>query len=156
MGFQTAYQNHFDGGKINSAQEKDLIFASKYSGKDWFENVLSKIKINQSFDDYYMGVDIGLQFKLMKISSNFKHLNKEEIVNDYLKAKNVLVLLDFEGTLPQSKYYCAYETKGCKPHEKVLEVLESLTSESKNSVYIITGREKKLVEQWFSCKIFGY
>ena len=99
-----------------------------------------------------MGVDIGLQFKLMRISSNFKPLNKEQLAKDYLAAKHVLILLDFEGTLPQSKYYREYERKGCKPHEKTMEVLEQLSSDNKNSVFIITGREKLLVEEWFSCK----
>ena len=58
-----------------------------------------------------MGVDIGLQFKLMKISSNFKYINKEKLAKDYIAAKNVLFLLDFEGTLPQSKYYGEYEVE---------------------------------------------
>ena len=68
------------------------MHAKKSSATEWFKQVLTKIKVNQNFDDYYMGVDIGLQFKLMKISSNFKYINKEKLANDYMTAKNVLII----------------------------------------------------------------
>ncbi len=95
---------------------------------------------------------MGLQFKLMKINSMFQHLDKEKVMNDYSNAKLALILLDFEGTLPQSTFYEKYEKKGSEPHEKVLEVLDQLTKDPKNIVFIITGREKELVEKWFDCK----
>ena len=43
-----------------------------------------------------------------------------------------------------------YLSKGNLPDDKIIEILELLTRDKTNTVFIITGREKKLVSEWFS------
>jgi trehalose-6-phosphatase len=46
-----------------------------------------------------------------------------------------------------------YFSKGNMPDDKILLILESLTRDKSNTVFIVTGREKKLVSDWFSSKL---
>ncbi len=39
------------------------------------------------------------------------------------------------------------------PDDKIILILESLTRDKSNTVFIVTGREKKLVSDWFSSKL---
>jgi trehalose 6-phosphate synthase/phosphatase len=87
----------------------------------------------------------------MKISSNFKELNRKHIIEDYNKARRRLILLDYEGTLPSCTLLNSeYNSKGSYPSKKVLSILEDLTKDKRNTIFIVTGREEKLVSDWFS------
>jgi trehalose 6-phosphate synthase/phosphatase len=55
-----------------------------------------------------------------------------------------LLLLDYDGTLvPQSNI-------SSKPTEEVLRVLQALCADERNSVYIISGRRKTELAEWFA------
>jgi trehalose 6-phosphate synthase/phosphatase len=87
----------------------------------------------------------------MKISSNFKELDKASLMRDYDKSKRRLILLDYEGTLPSStQSQIEYESKGLPPNHKMLNTLDCLTKDKRNTMFIVTGREAKLVSEWFS------
>ena len=47
-------------------------------------------------DAYYLGSGIGLNFRLIRISSKFNVLKRKNVMEDYEKAKNRLFLLDYE------------------------------------------------------------
>lgn len=49
---------------------------------------------------------------------------------------------------------CEYDSKGNYPNPKILKILDCLTKDKKNTIFIITGREAKIVKQWFSCIYF--
>jgi len=53
-------------------------------------------KIIKDCKSFFMGSGIGLNFRLIKISSEFKMLNRKNIMDDYEKAKKRLILLDYE------------------------------------------------------------
>jgi len=46
-----------------------------------------------------LGSGIGLNFRLIKISSDFNVLKRKSILEDYEKAKRRLILLDYEVIL---------------------------------------------------------
>jgi trehalose 6-phosphate synthase/phosphatase len=88
----------------------------------------------------------------MKISAKFKELNRKNIIEDYEKSKKRLILLDYEGTLPSSTTSVnqEYYSKGSEPNSKILTLLDNLTKDKRNTIFIVTGREAKLVSDWFS------
>ena len=63
-----------------------------------------------------------------------------------------LFLLDYDGTLRH------YESQPelAEPSERVLKLLESLTEDSRNCVFIITGRQKVTIEEWLSGLGLGF
>jgi trehalose 6-phosphate synthase/phosphatase len=88
----------------------------------------------------------------MKISANFKELDKSKLIKHYDLSRRRLILLDYEGTLPSSNNHTLfeYQSKGLSPSSKILNTLDYLTKDKRNIIFIITGREAKLVSEWFS------
>lgn len=71
--------------------------------------------------------------------------SKKRILNDYLKSKERLIILDYDGTL------VPFENKPekAKPTEDVLNILKTLTKKDSNEVLIVSGRDKNTLDQWF-------
>lgn len=66
------------------------------------------------------------------------------------RAPKRLLLLDYDGTLvPQSNI-------SSKPTEEVLRVLQALCADERNSVYIISGRRKTELAEWFAPVVRSY
>ena len=60
------------------------------------------------------------------------------------RAQKRLLLLDYDGTLvPQS-------TINSRPTEEALSVLKGLCADPRNAVYIISGRRKAELAEWFA------
>ena len=60
--------------------------------------------------------------------------------------------MDYEGTLPSinnSNNDNSIQSKGKKPSEEILDLLNKLTKDEKNTIFIITGRGINLVNEWF-------
>jgi len=71
-------------------------------------------------------------------------MSKIDLANDYLKASRRLLLLDYDGTLvPFSS-----EPHEAAPGQKLLDVLEKLSSDPQNDVYIISGRDGNSLQNW--------
>jgi trehalose 6-phosphate synthase/phosphatase len=88
--------------------------------------------------------------------SDIKHIQKEllvrklsdstkqEIISNYAKSRKRLFLLDYDGTL------VGFRGKPAQagPDEEILGLLKSLSSDSKNTVVIISGRDRTTLEKW--------
>jgi len=63
----------------------------------------------------------------------------------------------FEDKISSSTYINSeYFSKGNIPDEKIIMILESLTKDKSNTIFIVTGREKKLVNKWFASRFYNY
>ncbi len=55
-------------------------------------------------------------------------MNRDEVAIDYMKAKNVYILLDFIGTLPQNQNYNYGENETViRPSDKKMDILYQLS-----------------------------
>lgn len=66
-------------------------------------------------------------------------------VTDYKKARKRLLLLDYDGTLVPFKV----RPELAKPDEGTLSLLTSLQKDPRNEVVIISGRDRKTLDNWF-------
>ena len=82
-----------------------------------------------------------LEYSTKKLTKSIRN----QILNDYIAARQRLFLLDYDGTL------VSFENapRKAKPDEKLLALLGKLTSNEKNRVAIISGRNKETLESWF-------
>jgi len=74
-----------------------------------------------------------------------KYEIKMRLIDDFKKSQKRLFILDYDGTL------VPFFTKpqDAKPDKKILILLDKLTSDEKNEVVIISGRDKNTLEKWF-------
>ncbi|MEW6746098.1 MAG: bifunctional alpha,alpha-trehalose-phosphate synthase (UDP-forming)/trehalose-phosphatase [Planctomycetota bacterium] len=71
---------------------------------------------------------------------------ENQIVQQYRKASRRIIFLDYDGTLvPFSRY-----PQSAVPDERVLAQLKRLTADARNTVVIVSGREREYLDKWFS------
>ena len=63
----------------------------------------------------------------------------------YRAAKKRLLLLDYDGTLAEF----ADEPAQAKPTSEIIELLRKLSTDTKNTVMILSGRDAKTLDEWF-------
>jgi trehalose 6-phosphate synthase/phosphatase len=95
------------------------------------------------------GFGFGLGFRVIALDPNFRKISVEHIVSAYKRTKNRVILLDYDGTmtLPSSTRTPNMETVG---------VLNSLCTDPKNVVFLVSGRDRETLTEWFSsCEKLG-
>ena len=98
---------------------------------------------------FYIGADEGLNFKLLKINSNFKKLNLKQIETDYEKSNKRLLFFDYEGTLPSAYQNTEVVSKGSPPSTEIINLLKGLTADKRNKVFIVAGKGPDQLKEWF-------
>jgi trehalose 6-phosphate synthase/phosphatase len=77
-------------------------------------------------------------------TKKFTDILQYEAIQEFLASNERLILLDYDGTLaPFQK-----TPEQAKPEKKLLKLLSDLCSNSKNSVVIISGRDKETLSKW--------
>ncbi len=103
----------------------------RYNVEKWAEDFIQellKIKsIQQEFKTKYF----------MRELKNFL----EEYKNSFKR----LLLLDYDGTLVPH----ADDPKKARPDGELMDILEKLSSDERNTVVIVSGRDKSTLEKWF-------
>jgi len=89
----------------------------------------------------------------MKLNANFQHLPKTELVESYRVSNRRLIFLDYEGTLQVDTGEESMNIQDLSPPNRLIKLLTSLSNDSRNAIFIVTGREKSTVDEWFGCNI---
>jgi len=81
-----------------------------------------------------------------KISSKIlTDKSQETLLEKYTSAKNRLLILDHDGTLVPF----AEKPEKAKPDDEIYKLIQTLSENPKNEVVLISGRDKKTLEDWF-------
>lgn len=78
------------------------------------------------------------------ISEKFIEKFGDEIVHSYNEAKQRILFLDYDGTLVGF----AAAPEQAKPDERLRALLKRLSSDPKNTIVIVSGRDRHSLEEW--------
>ena len=112
----------------NKLMQKRL---SRYTVGHWAEDFLKRLKEIKNKQEY-------------SVTRRFIRKHRTEAVLSYATAKKRLLLFDYDGTLvpffklPEQAF----------PDDELLAILEKLTSDERNQVVIISGRDKDTLDKW--------
>ncbi|KHN06692.1 Alpha,alpha-trehalose-phosphate synthase [UDP-forming] 5 [Glycine soja] len=96
------------------------------------------------------GIGFGLGFRVIALDPNFRKLSVEHIVSAYKRTKHRAILLDYDGTMVQPG------SMSLTPNAEAVSILNILCRDTKNCVFIVSGRERKTLTEWFSsCERMG-
>ncbi|KAK7343424.1 hypothetical protein VNO77_12159 [Canavalia gladiata] len=96
------------------------------------------------------GIGFGLGFRVIALDPNFRKLSVEHIVSAYKRTKHRAILLDYDGTMVQPG------SLSTTPSAEAVGILNSLCRDAKNFVFIVSGKERKTLTEWFSsCERLG-
>lgn len=92
----------------------------------------------------------GLNFRVIALSPGFRRLSLEHLTSSYKKANRRMIFLDYDGTLvPQTSH-------NKSPSAELISILNSLCNDMKNTVFIVSGRGRDSLSEWFvSCENLG-
>jgi trehalose-phosphatase len=96
----------------------------------------------------YVQVGWGSNVKLVGLRSDFTHLDEESVTAAYRRAERRVLLLDYDGTLTPAEK-TAVKSRLMGPSKQVKKLLHSLTSDPENVVFIMSGRTRSTLTEWF-------
>ncbi|GAU14778.1 hypothetical protein TSUD_49900 [Trifolium subterraneum] len=96
------------------------------------------------------GIGFGLGFRVIALDPNFRKLSVEHIVSAYKRTKHRAILLDYDSTMVQLGSICT------TPNAEAVSILNSLCNDTRNCVFIVSGKERNTLTEWFSsCQKLG-
>lgn len=127
--------------------EKHWKYVSSHTVKFWAKSYVADLQRFTASHSKLQCFDLGFAldtFRMVALTSDFRKLQSEAVVRAYNGATTERVfLLDHDGTL------VAQSSLSARPAGHVLDVLKSLTADPKNQVYIISGRARAELAEWF-------
>ncbi|CAE7256832.1 TPS6 [Symbiodinium natans] len=142
--------------------ESNLQYVSQNSPMVWFEDFLTDLKRARKKDDVRIeSIGFGAKIRQVAIGTNFEKLSSEGVLHAFRQAQKRVFFFDNEGTLAADKrhmyrHYGAHmgdltdlQSRGSAPNQQVMDCLQSLCSDIRNTVVILSGRNREMMEQWF-------
>jgi len=127
--------------------EKHWKYVSSHTVKFWAKSYVADLQRFTQNHRKMQCFDLGFAldtFRMVALTSDFRKLPVEIVLKAYRAAEKRIFLLDHDGTLvPQSSI-------STKPDERILEILSGLTRDTRNFVYIISGRARSELAEWFA------
>lgn len=108
-----------------------------------FSNELERAcKVNSNQIYYRLGM--GLSFRVVSLSPDFRKLSISEVVSFYERSHGRAIFLDYDGTIiPES-------SASKIPSRTLISILNGLSTNPRNTVFIISGRGRTALGEWFS------
>ena len=103
------------------------------------------ISVKNTFKYQYVSIGMIDTLKVMAIPKDFNKLNHFQVLNSYRLSSNRVLFFDVEGTLLKF----IQENEAINPSNKVLSALEELCRDPHNTIVLITGRERHVLNKWF-------
>ncbi|KAJ7542471.1 hypothetical protein O6H91_10G108100 [Diphasiastrum complanatum] len=126
--------------------EKHYKYVSSHDVAYWAQSFMTDLErtCREHSRRVCYGIGFGLGFRVVALDPNFRKLLTEHIVSAYKRSTSRLILLDYDGTvMPQGSI-------NKFPSPEVLSVLDKLCSDPKNAVFIVSGRGRRTLSEWFA------
>ncbi|KAE8686698.1 Alpha,alpha-trehalose-phosphate synthase 5 [Hibiscus syriacus] len=96
------------------------------------------------------GIGLSFGFRVVALDPNFRQLSIDHMESVYLRSKNRAILFDYDGTvMPQASHNKA-------PSAEVISIINTLSGDTKNIVFVVSGRGRESLDKWFSpCNKLG-
>ncbi|KAG9140478.1 hypothetical protein Leryth_016211 [Lithospermum erythrorhizon] len=132
--------------------EKHYRYVSSHNVGYWARSFMQDLE--RSSKDHYSkrcwGIGLGLSFRVIALSPSFRKLSVDFIASSYKRTSRRAIFLDYDGTIvPQNSIIKA-------PSPEVIKLLNSLCSDPKNTIFIVSGRDRTSLDEWFHpCERLG-
>ncbi|KNA06858.1 hypothetical protein SOVF_177210 [Spinacia oleracea] len=126
--------------------EKHYRYVSSHDVAYWSRSFVQDLE--RACKDHYnkrcWGIGFGLSFRILALSPSFRKLSVEYVVSAYKKATKRAIFLDYDGTVVSDMSIVK------TPSSELISVLQNLCSDTKNTVFIVSGRGRDSLTEWLS------
>ncbi|XP_061338608.1 probable alpha,alpha-trehalose-phosphate synthase [UDP-forming] 9 isoform X2 [Gastrolobium bilobum] len=132
-------------GEKQLRHENHYRYVSSHDVAYWVRCFMKDLE--HSCRDHYnkncWGFGFGLSFRILSLSPSFSKLSIDHIVSAYRRKNCRALFLDYDGTIiPQTSIVKT-------PGPEVITVLNNLCNDPNNIVFIVSGRGKTTLSEWF-------
>ncbi|EZG55250.1 trehalose-6-phosphate synthase [Gregarina niphandrodes] len=137
---------------------RDVAYLSANSLEAWASDFLSDLRRARKSDGrVYMRCGFASTYRILSLDENFRALPLQRVVKAYRAASQKrLLFFDHEGTLAPDRRHIAatpygaeLTANGARPSPSVLQALRALCADTRNVVFVFSGRPKAALEDWF-------
>ncbi len=139
---------------------RNLEFSTRLTTTNWTLQVLQDLKSVEKSDDVnsYSAMGFGMGFRVMGMKSGFEPVDTSALTKAYRNAHSRLIILDWGGTLvaendkvDKLQAYAIAQGNASRmgPTAALKEVLENLCKDSKNHVFVVSGKDILAVGEFF-------
>ncbi|GMI72317.1 TREHALOSE -6-PHOSPHATASE SYNTHASE S7, trehalose-phosphatase/synthase 7 [Hibiscus trionum] len=132
--------------------EKHYRYVSSHDVAFWSRSFFQDMErtCKDHFKRRCWGIGLSFGFRVVALDPNFRKLSIDHMESVYLRSKNRAILLDYDGTvMPQTSHNKA-------PSAEVISIINMLSDDTENTVFVVSGRGKESLDKWFSpCKKLG-
>ncbi|KAG1326979.1 Alpha,alpha-trehalose-phosphate synthase [UDP-forming] 5 [Cocos nucifera] len=132
--------------------EKHYRYVSSHHVAYWAHSFAQDLE--RACKDHYnrrcCAIGFGLGFRVVALSPSFRKLSFNHIISSYKKSHRRAIFLDYDGTLiPEASI-------NKTPSADIISILNNLCSDPKNTVFIVSGRGRTSLGEWFApCDALG-
>ncbi|XP_052186106.1 probable alpha,alpha-trehalose-phosphate synthase [UDP-forming] 9 isoform X2 [Diospyros lotus] len=126
--------------------EKHYRYVSSHDVAYWARSFAQDLEraCKDHYSKRYWGIGLGLGFRVVSLSPNFRKLSIDHIVSAYKRTSRRAIFLDYDGTVvPQSSIVKTLSTE-------VVTTLNILCNDPKNTVFIVSGRGRSSLSEWLA------
>lgn len=109
---------------------------------------LSRYTVERWANEFMNSLDSVSESQESSLTRKISSGHVKKVVKAYDVADKRILFLDYDGTLSGFKK----NPEDAKPDEELYKILEQLTKDPKNTVTIISGRDKETLGRWFDKK----
>ena len=109
---------------------------------------ISRYDVERWAKEFLKGLKVAKNTVPIQIAQKLVPAKIEEIASDYKNASQKLFLLDYDGTLVGFKNNPAEAS----PDHELYDLLDQINSDENTEIAIISGRDRKTLENWFGHK----
>ena len=133
-----------------SKRRRDYNYILSNTTLKWAQSSLTDLIRAKKDTKHFQYVTHGLgdKLKLIALNKKFKLLKSDEIAEAYRLSRSRIFFFDNEGTLSNLCKQIEID-KSVGPSDKILNCLQDLCQDERNTVYIVTGRTRKVLESWY-------
>ncbi|KAF6169283.1 hypothetical protein GIB67_013713 [Kingdonia uniflora] len=132
--------------------EKHYRYVSSHNVAYWARSFMQDLEraCKDHFNKRCWRVGLGLGFRVVALSPNFRKLSTDHIVPAYKRTSRRAIFLDYDGTImPQTSIVKT-------PGPEIITVVNNLCNDTKNTVFIVSGRGRRSLSEWFApCEMLG-
>eukprot|EP00814_Leptocylindrus_danicus_P019031 CAMPEP_0116008752 /NCGR_PEP_ID=MMETSP0321-20121206/3038_1 /TAXON_ID=163516 /ORGANISM="Leptocylindrus danicus var. danicus, Strain B650" /LENGTH=1250 /DNA_ID=CAMNT_0003477611 /DNA_START=189 /DNA_END=3941 /DNA_ORIENTATION=- len=141
--------------RVNISSE----YVVRVTAQRWAHAVLLDLKGVQKNEDVaqYSGAGLGLNYRLLGMDKGFVSLDTNRVAKSYKNARARLILLDYGGTILHNdnidniqRFQMVKQLrKPSLPTEHLLQNLKDLCENPRNSVFVVSGKERHSLTKVF-------
>lgn len=143
--------------KYEGCRKHDTKWLYVNTMQKWAVSFLTDLKRAQKNPKLmqYMKHGMGDKMKLVALRKNFSKLNIETLLATYKRAHYRAMFFDNEGTLVDHLKGSSSGQFTCTAGNKLIDCLRDLCQDPQNIIFIITGREKKVLDSTYNIPNLG-